>query len=142
MWAATPGSSVSRSRRLSGHLPARVASLCDLDRLDAAQVRHAGRTVARLAIVAGGGDDLDTLVKAEALRADTVLTGTWWTAHTGDYADRNRDTLRAALPKIGMNLLGGSHDGTELVVLRDRVAPLLAGWGFDVIVLRQDDHWR
>ncbi len=41
-----------------------------------------------------------------------------------------------------MNLLGASHDASELVVLRDRVAPLLADWGLDARVLRQDDHWR
>jgi hypothetical protein len=29
-----------------------------------------------------------------------------------------------------------------LVVVRDRVAPLLAGWGIEARVVRQDDHWR
>ena len=63
---------------------ARAAALCELPRLDAAQVRHAGRAVARVAVVAGGGDDAETLAEAEALGADTYLTGTWWTPQRGD----------------------------------------------------------
>jgi putative NIF3 family GTP cyclohydrolase 1 type 2 len=125
-----------------GAFAARVAALCELPRLDAAQIRHAGRKVARVAVVAGGGDDAEMLAEAGTLGADTYLTGTWWTPQRGDWADGNRDTLRAALPEIDINLLGASHDGSELVVLRDRVAPLLAGWGPEARVVRQDDHWR
>ena len=125
-----------------GAFAERVRALCELPRLDAAQVRHAGRPVARVAVVAGGGDDLEMLAEAEALGADTYLTGTWWTPHRSDWADANREALRAALPGCGMNLLGASHYASELVVLRDRVAPLLTDWGVDTRVLRQDDHWR
>lgn len=125
-----------------GAFAERVAALCGLPRLDAAQVRHAGRPVARVAVLAGGGDDLDALAEAAALGADTYLTGTWWTPHRGDWADANREALRAALPGLGLNLLGASHDASELVVLRDRVAPLLAGWGIEARVMPQDDHWR
>lgn len=120
----------------------RVRALCELPRLDAAQVRHAGREVARVAVLAGGGDDLEALAEAAALGADTYLTGTWWTPHRSDWADTNRAALRAALPGCGMNLLGGSHDGSELVVLRDRIAPLLEEWGVEARVVRQEDHWR
>lgn len=125
-----------------GAFAARVATLCELPRLDAAQIRHAGRPVSRVAVVAGGGDDVEMLAEAESLRADTYLTGTWWTPHRGDWADRNRLALRAALPGCGMNLLGASHDGSELVVLRDRIAPLLAEWGLGAHLLRQANHWR
>jgi putative NIF3 family GTP cyclohydrolase 1 type 2 len=125
-----------------GAFAERVRALCELPRLNAGQVRHAGRPVRRVAIVAGGGDDVDMLGEAEALGADTYLTGTWWTPQAGEWADGNRERLRAALPGCGMNLLGASHDASELVVLRDRVAPLLAGWGISVEVLRRDDHWR
>lgn len=125
-----------------GAFAGRVAALCGLPRLDAAQVRHAGRPVARVAVLAGGGDDLGVLMEAETLGADTYLTGTWWTPHRSDWADANREVLRATLPGLGLNLLGASHDASELVVLRDRVAPLLAGWGIETRVVRQDDHWR
>ena len=125
-----------------GAFAERVRALCELPRLDAAQVRHAGRPVARVAILAGGGDDLDSHAEAVALGVDTYLTGTWWTPHRGEWADANRTALRAFLPGCALNLLGASHDGSELVVLRDRVAPLLTNWGLDVVLVRQEDHWR
>ena len=120
----------------------RVRVLCEVPHLDAAQVRHMGQPVVRVAIVAGGGDDIELLREAETLGVDTYLTGTWWTPHRGEWADANRAALRAFLPSCPLNLLGASHDGSELVVLRDQVAPLLQGWGLGVEVVRQDDHWR
>ena len=125
-----------------GAFAERVRARCELPRLDAAQVRHAGRPVARVAVVAGGGDDLETLVEAEAVGADIYLTGTWWTPQRSDWADAHREVVRPTLPGCRIDLLGASHDASELVVLRDRVAPLLADWGLDARVLRQDDHWR
>lgn len=111
-------------------------------RLDAAQVRPPGRPVGRVAVVAGGGDDPDLLAEAAALGADTYLTGTWWTPPRSAWADRNRAALRAALPACDLNLLGASHDGSELAVLRDRVAPLRTAWGMAVRLWREADHRR
>jgi putative NIF3 family GTP cyclohydrolase 1 type 2 len=125
-----------------GAFAARVQRLCELPRLDPEQIRFAGRPVARIAIVAGGGDDLDDLAQAESHGADTFLAGHWWTPHPGEWSERNRAALRDRLPNLKMNLLGASHDGSELVVFRDRLAPLFAEWELEVRTLRQDDHWR
>jgi putative NIF3 family GTP cyclohydrolase 1 type 2 len=125
-----------------GAFAVRVQQLCELPRLDAEQIRFAGRSVSRVAIVAGGGDDLDDLAQAEALGADTFLSGHWWTPHPGEWSDANRAAFRERLPACRMNLLGASHDGSELVVFRDRLAPLFRDWGLDVTLLRQADHWR
>lgn len=125
-----------------GSFAARVQELCELPRLDPEQTRFAGRLVERVAIVAGGGDDLDDLAQAESLGADTFLAGHWWTPHPGAWSDTNRAALRQRLPSCRMNLLGASHDGSELVVFRDRLAPLFRDWGLHVELVRQDDHWR
>jgi putative NIF3 family GTP cyclohydrolase 1 type 2 len=125
-----------------GAFAARVQQLCELPRLDPEQIRFAGRTVSRVAIVAGGGDDLDDLAQAEALGADTFLAGHWWTPHPGEWSDANRAAFRDRLPACRMNLLGASHDGSELVVFRDRLDPLFRDWGLDVTLRRQADHWR
>lgn len=120
----------------------RVRGLCELPSLHPEQVRFAGRPVERVAILAGGGDDLGALAEAEALGADTYLAGHWWTPHRGAWSDANRVALREAIARNRLNLLGASHDGSELVVFRDRLAPLFTGWGLDVVLVRQDDHWR
>lgn len=46
------------------------------------------------------------------------------------------------LPGLPMNLLSASHDGSELVVFRDQLEPLLANWGLRTELLREPDHWR
>ena len=120
----------------------RLRAICELPYLLPSQIRFAGTPVRRVAIVAGGGDDLELMREAEALGADTYVSGNWWTPHDGDWADGNRALVGEALPSITMNLIGCSHDGSELVVFRDGLTPLLKGWGLETVLLRQDDHWR
>jgi putative NIF3 family GTP cyclohydrolase 1 type 2 len=120
----------------------RVRQLCELPSFAPDQVRFAGRMVSRVAIVAGGGDDVNELVEAEEIGADTFLAGHWWTPHAGKWADENRKAIAEGLPWLTMNLLSASHDGSELVVFRDRLAPLIASWGIETVLVRQADHWR
>jgi putative NIF3 family GTP cyclohydrolase 1 type 2 len=120
----------------------RVRQLCEIPSFVPDQVRFNGRMVSRIAIVAGGGDDVDDLVEAQELGADTVLAGHWWTPHAGKWADGNRKSLSELLPSLSMNLLSASHDGSELVVFRDKLAPLVESWGIETVLVRQADHWR
>ncbi|MGH2560585.1 MAG: Nif3-like dinuclear metal center hexameric protein [Thermomicrobiales bacterium] len=120
----------------------RVRRLCELSSLHPEQIRFAGRMVERVAIVAGGGDDVTQIDGAQALGADTYLAGVWWTPHTGEWPDANRAAIRDAMPRWTMNFLSASHDGSELVVFRDRLQPLFEEWGLDVELVRQADHWR
>jgi len=120
----------------------RVRRLCELPALLPSQTRFAGRPVERVAILAGGGDSIEDQVEAEAVGADTYLAGQWWSPHDGDWADENRALLTEHVAGSRMNYLGCSHDGSELVVFRDRLAPLLESWGLETVLLRQEDHWR
>ena len=120
----------------------RVRQLCELPSFATDQIRFSGRDVSRVAIVAGGGDDASYIEQAEALGCDTYLAGHWWTPHAGEWCDQNRAALREVIATSKMNLLSASHDGSELVVFRDRLDPLFRAWGLDVILLRQADHWR
>jgi putative NIF3 family GTP cyclohydrolase 1 type 2 len=119
-----------------------VRQLCELPFFVPDQVRFAGRMVSRVAIVAGGGDDVNELVEAEEIGADTFLAGHWWTPHAGKWADGNRKAIAEGLKWFTMNFLSASHDGSELVVFRDRLAPLVASWGVETVLVRQADHWR
>jgi putative NIF3 family GTP cyclohydrolase 1 type 2 len=119
-----------------------VRLLCELPGFNLDQVRFAGRMVTRVGIVAGGGDEPSYLAQAEELGCDAYLAGHWWTPHVGEWCDWNRAQMRDAIKTSPMNLLSGSHDGTELVVFRDRLMPLLASWGIETELIRQTDHWR
>jgi putative NIF3 family GTP cyclohydrolase 1 type 2 len=95
-----------------------------------------------VAVVAGGGDDAGYIREAEAAGCDTYLAGHWWTPHQGEWCDSNRAEIRAAIAQSEMNFLSASHDGSELVVFRDCLAPLVASWGLEPVLIRQLDHWR
>jgi putative NIF3 family GTP cyclohydrolase 1 type 2 len=120
----------------------RVRRLCEIPYFLPDQVRFSGRSVTRVAIVAGGGDDLHDLQEAEAFGVDTFLAGHWWTPHAGEWAEGNRTALAEVLPRLSMNLLSASHDGSELVVFRDKLAPLIESMGLEARLVRQADHWR
>jgi putative NIF3 family GTP cyclohydrolase 1 type 2 len=120
----------------------RVRRLCEIPYFQPDQVRFSGRPVSRVAIVAGGGDDLADLEEAKALGADTFLAGHWWTPHAGEWADGNRAALAKLLPRLSMNLLSASHDGSELVVFRDKLVPLIESLGLEPRLVRQVNHWR
>lgn len=123
-----------------GTFAERVRVLCDLPALDPAQVRHAGRDVSRVAVIAGGGDDVDLLREVQAAGVDTYLTGTWWTPHQSDWADQNRAAVRTRLPDCDFNLLGTTHNASEQVVLRDQLAPLIRSWGIETTWLPNDEY--
>jgi putative NIF3 family GTP cyclohydrolase 1 type 2 len=125
-----------------GAFAERVRRLCDLPFFLPEQVRFAGRDVSRVAIVAGGGDEISYLEAAERLGADSYLAGHWWTPHPGEWCDQNRSALRQAIAGCRMNLLSASHDGSELVVFRDQLSPLFESWGLGVQLHRQANHWR
>jgi putative NIF3 family GTP cyclohydrolase 1 type 2 len=120
----------------------RVRQLCEIPMFLPDQIRFSGNLVSRVAVVAGGGDDLNDLEHAQALGADTFLAGHWWTPHRGAWADGNRDAIVELLPRLTMNLLSASHDASELVVFRDRLTPLVESFGVEARLVRQQDHWR
>ncbi len=120
----------------------RVRRLCEIPIFLLDQSRFSGKLVSRVAIVAGGGDDVSDLEQAQALGADTFLAGHWWTPHRGAWADGNRKAIAELLPSLNMNLISASHDGSELVVFRDHLAPLIESFGVATRLIRQEDHWR
>lgn len=119
-----------------------VRETCELPWFRPDQVRFGGREVERVAIVAGGGDDAAYIREAEALGADTYLAGHWWTPHAGEWCDTNRVAVAEAIGQSAMNFLSASHDGSELVVFRDALAPMITDQGIEAVLLRQADHWR
>jgi putative NIF3 family GTP cyclohydrolase 1 type 2 len=104
--------------------------------------------IKRVAIVAGGGDDVALMQEAEALGAQAYITGEWYTRTVGvgaserQWAEDNRAACRAYAASSGMALLGFSHAATEFLVMRDQMAGLFQRRGLPVECLAQDDWWR
>jgi putative NIF3 family GTP cyclohydrolase 1 type 2 len=103
---------------------ARAAQVCEIPCLRADQLRHNGQPVAHIAILAGGGNEVDDLSEAESLGCDTYLTGQWWIYADNDYGREQREQMREFLAGSGLNIIGTSHDASERIVMRDK----MVGW--------------
>jgi putative NIF3 family GTP cyclohydrolase 1 type 2 len=105
-------------------------------------------TVTRVAIVAGGGDDVEVMEEAETLGADAYITGEWYTRtlppeeSEREWAANNRAACQAYAASSRMALLGFSHAATEFLVMKTQMAPWFQDRGLEVECLAQSDWWR
>jgi putative NIF3 family GTP cyclohydrolase 1 type 2 len=104
--------------------------------------------ITRVAIVAGGGDDVDLMEEAEALGAEAYLTGEWYTRTTPleeserDWAETNRAACLEYAESSKMAMLGFSHAATEFLVMRSQMGDWFRARGLHVACLEQSDWWR
>jgi hypothetical protein len=104
--------------------------------------------ITKVAIVAGGGDDVELFEAAEQLGAQVYITGEWWTRTTppGDeerkWAEGNRAACKAYAAQSQMAFLGFSHAATEFLVMEDQMADYFRQKGLEVTCLAQSDWWR
>ncbi|PJF36818.1 MAG: hypothetical protein CUN49_03470 [Candidatus Thermofonsia Clade 1 bacterium] len=122
----------------------RVAEVNGLPGLRYHAVRHNGRPVNKVAVVAGAGGTPENLREAALLGCDTFVTGEWWLLGQGEFHTRARETLRELLKHLDLNIIGSSHYSSEAIVLRD----VLCDWlhenipAVDPIFVPQTEAWR
>jgi putative NIF3 family GTP cyclohydrolase 1 type 2 len=104
--------------------------------------------ITRVAIVAGGGDDVELFQEAEELGAQAYITGEWTTRTTPadpegrEWAAGNRTACQAYAESSEMALLGFSHAATEFLVMKTQMADCFRQKGLEAICLAQSDWWR
>ncbi len=118
---------------------ARVRDACGVNRVDAK--RH-GDTVRRVAVVAGGAAFPPLMQEALDAGCDTYLTGDFRVRHGGPWAEEHRPGFDAFLEGVPLNLVGGSHYGTEALVLREDMVAFFRDLGLPAEFVPQADPWR
>ncbi len=104
--------------------------------------------VSRVAIVAGGGDEVELFQAAEEWGADVYITGEWWTRTTplgeGEraWAEGNRAACCAYAEASGMAFLGVSHAASEHLVMEMQMANWFRQQGVPAACLEPVDWWR
>lgn len=122
----------------------RVADVSGLPALRYHAVRHNGRPVSKVAVVAGMGGTPENLREAALLGCDTFVTGEWWLLGQGEFQARAREKIRELLKELDINIIGSSHYSSEALVLRDA----LCNWlnehipSVDPIFVPETDAWR
>ena len=105
-------------------------------------------TITRVAIVAGGGDDVEVMEEAESRGAEAYITGEWYTrtlpveASEREWAETNRAACEAYAASSKMAMLGFSHAATEFLVMKTHMAPWFRKRGLKVECVEQSDWWR
>jgi len=122
----------------------RVAEVNSLPALRYHAVRHNGRAVSKVAVVAGMGGTPENLREAALLGCDTFVTGEWWLLGQGEAQARAREAIRALLKQLDLNIIGSSHYSSEAIVLRDALCDWLQTNipAVDPIFVPQADAWR
>ncbi len=105
-------------------------------------------SITRVAIVAGGGDDVAVMEEAETLGAQAYVSGEWYTRTMPSadsdrrWVETNRAACRAYAASTGMALLGFSHAASEFLVMKGPMADYFRRMGLEVRCLGQSDWWR
>jgi Duf34/NIF3 (NGG1p interacting factor 3) len=105
-------------------------------------------SITRVAIVAGGGDDVELMDEAEALGAQAYISGEWYTRMlpSGEFercwAEANRAACQKYAESSKMAMLGYSHAATEFLVMKSQMAGWFGNRGFQVECVEQSDWWR
>lgn len=124
----------------------RGKSVFGVDRVEAGGAEPP--SITRVAMVAGGGDDVEIMEEAETLGAQAYITGEWYTrtmpAGESDrgWVEANRAACQAYAASTHMALLGFSHAATEFLVMKEQMAGYFRRRGLQVECLEQSDWWR
>ncbi len=100
------------------------------------------RKFRRVAIVAGGGDDVDLFKDAETAKAELYLTGEVTSRTNGDWARQNNDSIEKYLKASRMSFIALSHNASEVLFLENQMKQWFCDLGLNAEVLRDSDVWR
>jgi putative NIF3 family GTP cyclohydrolase 1 type 2 len=122
----------------------KVQELLDLPYLRYNAIRHNGRKVHRVGVIAGFGGTPADIQEAVDLGCDTFITGEWWPFGPGDWRVSHRDKMREFLANsaANINLIGTSHYASEALVLQEHMLAWFRSHHVEAIFVGQDDPWR
>ncbi|UCD05340.1 MAG: Nif3-like dinuclear metal center hexameric protein [candidate division WOR-3 bacterium] len=104
--------------------------------------------VRRIAIVAGGGDEIGHLRQAQENACDMYLTGEWYPRYTPKDEDvrssvaRLKEEIASYTKNIKMVLVGVSHAASEFLVMKTQMKEYFESKGLSVEAIPQENWWR
>ena len=123
-----------------------AARLRDIFHIDTVEVEVEGArhdTVTRVAVIAGVGDHVDHMAKAEALGAQACITGELHVRIEGEYGRAKFADVHAFAAGTGMTLVGVSHAASEHLVFETQLARwLIQTHGITLAPIREPKWWR
>jgi putative NIF3 family GTP cyclohydrolase 1 type 2 len=124
----------------------RIMEIFDVRRLEIGGCLNT--EVRRMAIVAGGGDDLEHLEDARKSSCDMFLTGEWYPRYTPEddagkeLVARSKKEIYEFSRKTRMILVGASHAASEFLVMKTQMKQYFESKGLPATAVPQEDWWR
>jgi putative NIF3 family GTP cyclohydrolase 1 type 2 len=104
--------------------------------------------VKRIAIVAGGGDEIGHLRQAQENACDMYLTGEWYPRYTPKDEDvklsvaRLKEEIASFTQNLKMALVGVSHAASEFLVMKTQIKDYFEKMGLEAEAIPQKNWWR
>lgn len=104
--------------------------------------------VRKIAVVAGGADEVQLMEEAQNEGCEVFLTGEWYTRVTPtdkegiEWAKRNNKECIKFSRETTMSLIAVSHAASEFLVMRTQMKKWLEDFGLRVTAVPQKDWWR
>lgn len=117
----------------------RVRRACGVGHAD---LKEHSFVVERVAVVAGGAAFPTLMQEALDVGCDTYVTGDFRVRHGGAWAEEHRPALDAFVAKAPINLIGGSHAGTEALVMKRDMIRWFRKLGLTAEYVAQANLWR
>jgi len=122
----------------------KVAEVNELPALRYHGIRHNGRPVSKVAVVAGGGGTVEYITEAVELGCDTFVTGEWWLFGPGEWRAARREQIHDLLKTTDINLISATHYASEAVVMRSQMMDWFREHvsAVDPVFIPQEDPYR
>lgn len=99
--------------------------------------------IQKIAVVAGGGTDVEDMAVAEQKGAQCYLSGEIINRIDNDYARNQRDESEKYAKRTKMSLIGVSHSASEFLVMKTQMTQWLKkNLGVRAVVIPQERWWR
>jgi putative NIF3 family GTP cyclohydrolase 1 type 2 len=110
------------------------------------QVDFAGKrlnNIRKIAIVAGGGDDMDAMKESEQMSAQAYITGEIHSYHSGEWGKNNTERIDQWAQETKMSLIGVSHAASEFLTMKIQMVPYFrTEFNINADVIQQSIWWR
>lgn len=106
------------------------------------------RSISKVAVVAGGADDVSIMKEAESLGADAYLCGEWHSrlesSNPGnmEWSESNKKECFKYVADSSMAFIGVSHAASEYLVMERQMKPYFEELGLSTKCMKQDNWWR
>jgi putative NIF3 family GTP cyclohydrolase 1 type 2 len=77
----------------------------------------------KIAVVAGGGDDVEVMEEIENKGVQAYITGEIHSYHSSDWAKQNTIKVNSYSDKTNMSMIGVSHASSEYLVMKNQMVP-------------------